>query len=243
MKHKRIFAAVALASALALPAAAMAVADLAGLSGNGVVVERERTVGRFSSVEISGSEELILHRGEDCRVVVTCDENLQDSYRARVSGSRLSLGFAPGTRIGGFTKVVVDVWLPDLEGVTLSGSGSALMQDSFDARDVRLVISGSGSIRGDLKAQEVDSVISGSGSIRLTGSSRKAKVTISGSGSFDGDRLALSDAEVHISGSGSVDLEVSENLEVHVSGSGDVRYRGKPRVNLSSSGSGKVISR
>jgi len=243
MKHKRIFAAAALTAALALPSSAMAVADLAGLTGNGVIVERERSVGRFSSIEVTGSEELILHRGDSCRVLVTCDENLQDSYRARVTGSRLSLGFAPGTRIGGFTKVVVNVWLPELEGVTLSGSGNALMQDSFDARDVRLVISGSGSIRGALEAHEVDSTISGSGSIRLTGSSRGAKVVISGSGSFDGADLALAEAEVQISGSGSVDLDVSESLEVRISGSGDVRYRGNPRVNLSSSGSGKVISR
>lgn len=227
----------------AFPAVSMAVADLVGVTGNGNVVERERTVRSFTGIEATGSEELRVHRGATCRVVVTCDENLQDLYRVRVTGSRVELGFEPGTRIGGFTRVVVDVWLDELEALSLSGSGDATLEDDFSSRSFDLVVSGSGAMKGGIAADDTNVKISGSGSVDMHGNADSLAVVISGSGDFRGGDFDASSVSIVVSGSGKALLGESKTLSAQISGSGDVRYEGNPRVSSTVSGSGSVMPR
>jgi len=243
MKTKRFAFAAALAIAAACPAFSMAIVDLVGASGNGHSVALEREVRPFTSVIATGSEDVIIHRGDRCRVVVTCDENLQDSYRVRVSGKRLELGFEPGFFLRGPSRVTVDVWLPEISGITVSGSGNVESRDTFAVDALDIVLSGSGSIEGRFSGNSVRAVISGSGDIGVVGSVDGLSLTISGSGDFDGRDLSVRDAEVSIAGSGGVDLGDCETLRATISGSGDVRYGGNPRVTAKVSGSGSVRAR
>lgn len=243
MNAKRLACIATIACATVFPAVSMGVADLVGVSGNGHVVERERTVRTFTEIEVSGSEELRVHRGSACRVIVSCDENLQDLYRVRVSGSRLEMGFEPGVRIGGFTRVVVDVWIDEFEGLSLSGSGDASIEDVFSSRRFDLVVSGSGSVKGGLSADDMNVKISGSGAVEMRGKADSLSVAISGSGDFNADDFDSDAVTIVVSGSGKATLGDSDTLSVVISGSGDVRYEGNPRVSSTVSGSGSVRPR
>ncbi len=243
MNIKRIVCAAAIALAAWSPAFSMAVTDLAGITGNGRIVEQERSVRPFSKVIATGSEEVRIHRGAEFRVVVACDENLLERYRTRVSGDRLELGFESGTNVRGFTKVTVDVWMPDLEGITLSGSGTVRAEDSFSPKRLEIVLSGSGSIHGTFEGGSADAVISGSGAIRVAGSAERLNVTISGSGDFDARDYDVRDARASIAGSGSVGLGRCDTLAVSVSGSGNVSYAGTPQIDVNITGSGEVRRR
>lgn len=243
MKIKLLTMTAAVFFAALTPAVSMALADLAGVSGNGNVVEQERKVNAFDTVIATGSEEVRIHRGAEYRVIVACDENLQERYRTRVSGGRLELGFEPGVSVRGFSKVTVDVWTPVLEGITLSGSGDVIAEDAYSPKKLDIVLSGSGSIEGMFEASSVEAVISGSGEIQVSGSAERLNVVISGSGDFDARDLDSVSAQVSIAGSGSVDLGSCDDLSVSISGSGDVSYEGNPRTSVNVSGSGNVRRR
>lgn len=238
MSHSRIFAIAAVL--VALPLSACVGLPGIGVVGNGRVLESERRVGAFSRIDSGGSAEVRVRKGPTTRVVVTTDENVQEHFRAEVSGGVLLLGYKPGTMITRVTKLVVDVYLPSLEGVTVSGSGDLSLVDPFKGDSFSATISGSGSVTGSIRYGSATVRISGSGKVKLDGSCDELALAVSGSGRFDCASLTTQAATVTLSGSGDAELSVSGRLDARISGSGSVRYRGKPVVNASVSGSGTV---
>jgi hypothetical protein len=231
-----------------LPLAAIAFALLASflpspafaqiVIGNGRMETERRSVPAFRSIAFSGSGDLEIRRGPQ-RLAVTADENVLPFVESTVSGGKLHIGFKPGISIIKPSKLVVEIAMPELEELTISGSGVVVV-GRFEGDSFEATISGSGSLRADLGYGSVDFTISGSGGIALAGRADEASVRISGSGSLDARDFAAADARISISGSGNAELRVSKRLDVDSSGSGGVRYWGSPRLSTDVKGSGSV---
>ncbi|PKL23244.1 MAG: hypothetical protein CVV47_16250 [Spirochaetae bacterium HGW-Spirochaetae-3] len=243
-----------------LAVAAVSASCAFGLAGNGDVETVEREARGFSSIEVSGSTVVRVRKAPSTRVVVTTDSNLQSAFDVSVRGSALRLGWKPGTLIGRVTRIEVDVYLPELEGLTLSGSCALETMDSFSGDSLSIAQSGSGSIAATrLSYRRVELGLSGSGETSLSGLMDRLAVKASGSGKllFDGEGAAASfelsgssavdaegfscdDVRIAISGSGKASISARKTLDVTASGSGQVRYRGDPHVSAKTSGSGTV---
>ncbi len=206
--------------------------------GNGRMETERRSVPAFRSVDFSGSGELEIRRGPQ-RLAVTADGNVLPFVETTVSGGRLHIGFKPGISIIKTSKLVVEIAMPELEALTISGSGDAIV-GRFEGDAFEASISGSGSLRADLGYGSVDVSISGSGGVALAGRTDKASVRITGSGSLDARDFAAADARITISGSGNAELRASKRLDVDIGGSGGVRYWGSPRLSTEVKGSGSV---
>ncbi len=230
---------VAVAAALlSLMSCAARPAD--ALAGNGRVVESERAVAAFTRVESGGSALIRLRKGPVHRVVVTTDQNLQEHFDVRNSGSTLSLSFKPGTSVSRVSKLVVDVYAPSLEAVTLAGSGSAEFMDAFSGDSLGVILSGSGSLSGRVSYEALNLSLSGSGSASLSGSGESLRLSITGSGSFKGRNYAVREASGVLAGSGGAEIAASAALTVTIAGSGSVRYYGSPVLKTTIGGSGSV---
>lgn len=210
------------------------------MTGNGKIATEIRDVSRFSSIEMSGIGHLSVNRGEIFRVEVKLDSNLIDRYRTKVSGGVLSLGFEPGVAVNGVTSLEVEVTLPELERISLSGAAEARLQDAFQGKRFSVGISGSGKLAGALDYRSVEIDISGAGSLFLDGRADDLSIGISGSGDFSGASLATESAKVSISGTGTAKLRARSRLEARISGAGSVKYFGNPTVAKRISGVGRV---
>jgi hypothetical protein len=220
----------AFAFAIVLAAAtSSACADV--VIGNGKVEAERRTVPAFSSISVGGSGTLKVHRGGQ-RLTITSDSNILPYVTTEVSGSELKIGLKPMTSITRMTKLEFDVSLPELEGVEISGSGSAFV-DAFDGDDFKARLSGSGSMKASLDYEKAALSASGSGGFDVEGDFGSLDLRLTGSG----------EADITISGSGNVEIRASEKLAASLSGSGEVRYWGDPRVEQRVSGSGRVTRR
>jgi len=206
--------------------------------GNGRVETERRDVGAFSSLSLSGSGDLRVRKGPR-KVTVTADSNILPYVITEVSRGRLEIGLKPMTGFLRVSKLIVEVSMPDLEGISLSGSGDAEVE-KFEGGSLSASISGSGNLRAELDYREVELTISGSGRAELEGKAGSAKARISGSGDLRARDFAAKDAEIRISGSGNAELRVERRLEVEIGGSGNVRYAGSPEVSQRVRGSGSV---
>lgn len=195
----------------------------------------------FSSVSFGVSGKLILEQGKNFKVVLEGDEDLLEAISVKVNDGRLVIK-KPNWRIARNMKLTAYVTMPDIEGVSVSGSGSVINKGSIECDEVSLNVSGSGSIRFDgFSADEVDMGISGSGSVSIEGAGASfADISISGSGRVSAADFKVNKAEVGISGSGGCKLWVEDALEARISGSGSVYIKGDPNIDSRSSGSGKV---
>jgi len=207
---------------------------------NSKMVETQRQVSAFTRIASNGSVETRIHKSPNFRVVVATAARLQDQFEVKTAGGLLSLGFKSGSIIRNNPRVIVDIYMPALESLSVSGSGKAVLMDRFDGKDLKTVVSGSGSIQGTIHYDSLGATISGSGSVRLSGVCPQLGITVSGSGSFDGRQLAAISASAIMSGSGSIQVDAGSTLDAVVSGSGKIRYSGDPIVSSRVVGTGSV---
>jgi hypothetical protein len=189
------------------------------LRGSGVAASEARGVADFRGVALRGAIDARVRVGEARSVVVRADDNLLEHVVTRVEDGMLIVEMERGSyRFE--TDLLVEVAVPELEALEISGSGEAAIT-GLSGPKLRISIAGSGDVTAAGSADELSVSISGSGDVAL----------------FD---LKVRKATVSIAGSGDVELDVAESLSADISGSGDVRFRGSPEVRRSIAGSGSV---
>jgi hypothetical protein len=206
-----------------------------------------RNVSGFTKVSFGVAGELYIKIGPEFHLTIEGDKRNLDEIETVVSGDRLTIK-KENWRFSFHNdeRVTINLTLPELEGLSVSGSGKAQIMDKVEADQLSLSVSGSGKLMtADLNADDLKCGISGSGDIILGsgGSVDNGDISISGSGDFTGEEVDIDHLEVSISGSGSCRCRAGDTLDAHISGSGNVTYSGNPKVNARVSGSGHVRSR
>ena len=230
--------------------------------------EREvRNVDSFTKISFSVAGELYLSQGSPQRVELGGDPDDLKEVETSVQGGRLRISRESGWFDWGSDNrdIKVFITVPNLEALSVSGSGEVIGEGQFRTDDLDLDVSGSGSLSLDVNASgDVEADVSGSGNVFVKGRFDEFESDVSGSGEVEveadirgvadfgisgsGKIVARGKAEAvktSISGSGKVlaaDLE-AERCDVVVSGSGDVEVNVKDELNASIGGSGSVSYR
>jgi len=208
-------------------------------------VKETRDVKGFTKISYGISGNLKIKIGPEFSVVLEGEKDDLREVITDVSDGRLRIRME-NWRFNFNEKVNAYVTLPQLTGLSVSGSGRAEILDPIkDADDLNLNVSGSGKlVTNELVVDALDFGISGSGDIYIggTGSADKGEISISGSGSYNGPDFEIDNLEVSVSGSGSCFCKAGDSLTARISGSGNVTYKGDPRIDARVSGSGHVRS-
>jgi len=226
-RYQVVLASIFVLLVVALAAVALVRHDLLGgssssngIRGSGVGVSQSRDLGSFSSVELSGSNNVTIHVSERQAVVVRGDDNLVDRITSRVRGGALVIANTPGS----FTTespMGVDVGVPSLRAVRLTGSGNV-------------------SVSG-IKAESLTVTLAGSGLVSASGIARRLDVTLGGFGNAWLEQLVASDVRAVVSGSGSIFVTATKSLDAAVPGTGAIVYGGNPKeVSKSVTGTGAI---
>ena len=193
-----------------------------GIQGSGDLVTETRDLDEFTRIEAKGSTDIFVTVGDEQKVTVTFDDNLVDFIVTDVR--RKTLEVYCEESYSSRRPCRVEITVPSLESVRLSGSG-----------DMEIY---------DLQGEMFEYTISGSGDLRMDGEIDELDIRVSGSGDVDARDLKAKDAYVKVSGSGDVKVYTSESFEGRVSGSGDINVYGNPEhVSRRVSGSGDIRKR
>lgn len=206
--------------------------------------KQTRNLSDFDAISVSSSGNVYVTQGNTFEVVVEAKSKDLEKIETEVKRGKLYIStessswFFWGKSVDDFN---VYITLPELRGVSVSGSGRVNGASDFNTDDFSSSVSGSGRIDLNVTAANISSSISGSGRIQLSGQAEAVKLSISGSGRFNAEELMVQNYNVSISGSGNSTLSVQNKLDVRIAGSGSVRYRGSQvSVNTSIAGSGSV---
>jgi len=176
--------------------------------GSGIPATEAREVAAFGSVQLAGSNNVVIRVGEKQSVVVRADDNLLDHVTTEVQSGELVIGNTPG----GFTTkspMCVEIGVPTLSGLTLSGSGN-IDVEGIEAESLTVSLPGSGMVTGGGAATRLDVTVDGSGTVQLT-------------------QIAANVVRAVVGGSGSIFVTATSGLDASVSGSGAILYAGNPQ--------------
>lgn len=212
------------------------------INGVGPVVQEERALSGFNRVSVATGATVHITQGAAFEVVLEAQQNILDVIKTEVNGGELVIDNKQHTHITSWKDVHVYITIPEVEGLTLTGSGDIQVQNEINTQDLELRISGSGNIYlPQLLAGSLQTTISGSGYVQIDdGKVQQEILNITGSGSMKLSGLESKEADVTISGSGDARIFVTDRLNVRISGSGNVYYKGSPTVDVHITGSGRL---
>ncbi len=211
------------------------------------VVKETRPVRDFNRVSFGVAGTIYITTGPDFRLEIEGDRRVVGNTETEVRDGRLVIrNLSNNFGFRGEEKVTINLTMPAISGVSVSGSGLAQVKNNISADRLDLSVSGSGKLLvPSLEADNMECSVSGSGDIIIEGrgSVDNAEISISGSGGYTGELTEIDHLVVKVSGSGSCYCSAGDSLDASISGSGSVIYSGNPKINARVSGSGKVRSR
>ena len=188
--------------------------------GSGVPATEVRDMSAFNSVELAGSNNVVIRVGAKQSIVVKADANLLDRVTTEVQSGKLVIGNTPGS----FTTkspMGVEVNVPTLDALTLAGSGNIVV-NGIETESLKVTLPGSGTLTGSGTTTQLDVTVSGSGTVQFT-------------------RLVANDVRAVVSGSGSIFITAARSLDASISGAGAILYGGNPQdVTKSVTGTGAI---
>jgi hypothetical protein len=213
-------------AALALVGGAVIVVDglreapsTASTLGSGGSVTERREAAPFATVELAGTNAVVIHVGPSRSVEVTGDDNLVGRVTTIVRDGRLVIDDT-----GSFTTrapMNVAVSTPSLDGVALSGDGTVTVDG----------VSGA-----DFRAELV-----GAGTLVVSGTTRHLAAVLAGDGTIDLHGLSATDGTARLEGTGTIRVSATATLDATLSGTGTILYRGDPSVTMHDTGTGAIV--
>ena len=168
------------------------------IQGNGNIVSQERAVSGFHGLTINGLGNVNVHPGEDYKLEVTTDDNLQEFVLVEVKNDVLYIDTKTNFRP---TKLIICVYLPDLQSINQNGVGNVKLSNG-NASNLEISKSGVGNL--DAQNYQVENV------------------TINHSGVGNSTVWATNSLNGALSGVGNVRYKGNPTVNVSVSGVGKV---------------------
>jgi hypothetical protein len=208
--------------------------------GSGQVTSRDLSEKGFRKVHLGSGSRSHISYASDYSVVVRIDDNLTDYLDIERSGSELSIALKPHYSYGGVT-FDVDITMPDLERLRLSGGSKCALSGFNLDHDVDLDLSGGSELNGNVTATKASFSLSGGSGVELMGAVSSARLGGSGGSRFDLGDFDARDVDVDLSGGSNVTVRVTGELSGVLSGGSQVRYIGEPKMGrISKSGGADV---
>lgn len=212
-----------------------------GLKGNGVILAQDRGLSGFTKIETDGLYTLILSQGDEEKVVVETDENLQHLILANVDGGVLNLRMKNGASFSSSKKMYVYVTLKDIDRLKLGGVGSVETDGELQLDDLTVNAESVGETDIAVNCDNLDLENSSVGRIRLTGRANNCVINNSAVGALDADGLDVGKLKIASSGVGEVFVHASQEIDINHTGVGSLTYSGEAVIkNMINDGVGKV---
>ncbi len=212
-----------------------------GIASTGYAQEDRRTfdVKGFDKLSVGSAFRANVSKSSSFRVVATGEQQDLDDLEAKVSGRTLVIRYKNqrNKRKG----VTLDIEMPSLAAVDLSGAAS-MKAAGFDGRnDLDLDVSGAAKLMLEIEAGDVSFDLSGASSVTLTGSANSLKGDISGASSLKAGDFPVKEAKIDASGASSANVRSSSKLLADASGASSIRYAGGAKdIRTNTSGGSSV---
>jgi hypothetical protein len=214
-----------------------------GVSGTNTTSDgqnRSFDINNFTAVNLLSSDDVRLNQGPQFSIRAQGAVSDLDSLELILKDGALQIGRKKDAPANG-KKVRLDITLPTLTAVTVTGSGD-VDSGALTAEALTLSVTGSGDLKiASLTGKTAKFAVTGSGELEVKGGQiDSGEYSVTGSGDLDANGLAARQLTISVAGSGDVDALASGTAAIQILGSGDVKVKGGAQCTTKKVGSGKA---
>lgn len=214
---------------------------LTGVKGNQNVTTEDRTIkSDFDGIKVSQGINLFLIQGDELKISVETDENLQDILKTEVNkGNVLEVYFDEQVRKA--TAKNVYVTAKNINFLRTSSGASLTAEDVINSEAVQIETSSGSSIRVELLANDITSSSSSGSSIKVIGKTNNLTAKASSGSSIRAHRLEAEVVEAKASSGANIEVNALEELVASASSGGSIDYEGTPKKLVKNTSSGGSV--
>jgi hypothetical protein len=192
----------------------------------------------FIGIKVGSGIDVFITYGDEQRVEVEADENLQDWIRTEVEDRVLRIYTDKTIRLAKAKRVNITCKTLDKINVSSAGDVTGLSRFQTDVIDIEL--SSAGDLKFEVDAKEIDISLSSAGNADLKGTAGILKADLSSAGDLNAFELEAKVVDVSVSSAGNARIFVTEEASFRSSSAGSIFYKGEPsikEIHTSSAGS------
>lgn len=209
-------------------------ADEKVLEGSGKSTTKEIKVADFTSVEVSSAFLVEIRQGETFRTTISADDNVIEHIKADKKDATLKIHMdANNLSVRGKQRWKVEITMPTLEGLRLSGASTVTFSGFKSGKDFKAHLTGACKLEGKIEAGKIDLDLTGASKAKLAGSAKEAKLVATGASQVNLEDFALGQADVQLSGASSAKVNAKDKLDYRLSGASRLTYQGNPTIGKS----------
>lgn len=211
------------------------------VSGNGNVVKETRSIGPFKEIKASAGVNVFLFQGNEEKVVVEADENIQNCIITEVNGSTLSCYIDCNIRHS--KKMNVYVNYKSLNSITASSGSDISGETIIKADNLDINVSSGAEIKVEVDAERVNCNTSSGSDAVIEGKTNYFEGDASSGSEIKALGLTSKSCNVRSSSAGEIDITVTEKIDANASSGGEIDYAGNPEIVDINESSGGDVSR
>lgn len=188
--------------------------------GSSNITTEIRDVTGFTGVEVASALDLNITSGSEFNITVRANDNVQERVLVRRSGNVLEVRLSQGNYRE--IDVTVDVVMPDLESIKVSGASDVAVAGFATLDNLSVDLSGASDL--DFETAAVAELFA----------------SVSGASTASLFSLTATEADVNVSGASTLNLRATDLISGSVSGASTLRFRGTPDITANASGASSI---
>jgi len=204
-----------------------------------------RTVGSFTSVEVSGSIDLYLSQGNDEGVAVSAsNDEAKSRIKTEVTNGVLHIysdNKGGSWKNWGNTKTKAYVSFKDLKRIEATGACNVVVVDIIKVATLKLDLSGASDFKGEVTIGTLTIGVSGASNMRISGKADKCYIEASGASNIKAYDLKVDNCRAEASGAANIRITATKDFKAEASGAATIYYKGEANIsNVSTSGGASI---
>lgn len=213
------------------------------IEGNGNIISKTLELEKFTGINMTGAEDVIISYGEEQHVSVTGDANIIEFIKTGVYSDTWFIELERGKYRHYSLRYYIT--LPQINEISNDGAAKVIVEDFVNQGDLGITINGAGDIELNRmeNTENLYVTVDGAGVIRARGEFPSLKyldLNFSGTGSFSGYPAVAEECRIEIDGAAKCEVSVESKLDIFIDGAGIVHYKGSPSISQQVSGLGGV---
>jgi hypothetical protein len=235
MKNKLFLFTLILSSSLAFTACAINFGKV--VHGNGNVTKELRTLGSFDALSASSGVNVYLFQGEEEKIWVEADENLQECVKTRIEGNTLHCYLDCSVKRS--KKLNVYVNYKQLKKIKASSGADVYGETMLKAERLLVNVSSGADVKLETEVDFLEGESSSGADLVIKGKANTFYGNASSGADIKADELQVNDCKLNASSAGDIRVHVISKIDASASSGADISYSGNPsfvEVNRSSGG-------
>ena len=211
------------------------------VNGNGVIKSETRSVGTFSSIDVSGNIDVYVKQDSVVSVRIEADENLLGYVHINADGGTLEIQEEKGFNLESAKGIKVYVSGPSFKRFEASGACDIYSENKISSsNEISMSATGASSIIMELNAPKLEAEFTGASHVTLKGETKIFSADGSGASGIKCFELMTEETDVEVSGASHAEVFASVKLDAHASGASSVQYKGNATVTQETNGASSV---